>query len=60
MSLLEENLDEIIRLKNKYLLPQNIKDGVEILGVIGTLQSSMTQEDLDEAEIIASRILGEA
>lgn len=60
MSLLEENLDEIIRLKNKYLLPQNIKNGVEILGVMGTLQSSMTQEDLDEAEIIASRILGEA
>lgn len=32
---LQTNLDEILRQKETYLLPQNIKSGVEILGVTG-------------------------
>jgi hypothetical protein len=37
MSQLQDNLTEILRQKNAYLLPENLKSGVELLGVTGTL-----------------------
>lgn len=58
-TLLEQNLDEIIRLKNKYCLPENIKSGVEILGVAGILNAALTDDELDQAQTIVGRILGE-
>lgn len=58
-TLLEQNLDEIIRLKNKYCLPENIKSGVEILGVAGILNASLSDDELEEAQTIIGRILGE-
>lgn len=38
MSQLQDNLNEILNQKNTYLIPSNIRTGVTILGVIGTLQ----------------------
>ena len=38
MSELQDNLTEILRQKNTYLLPTNIRSGVTILGVTGTLE----------------------
>ncbi len=58
-TLLEQNLDEIIRLKNKYCLPENIKSGIEILGVAGILNASLSDDELEEAQTIVGRILGE-
>ena len=40
MSELQDNLTEILRQKNTYLLPTNIRSGVTILGVTGTLEPS--------------------
>lgn len=58
-TLLEQNLDEIIRLKNKYCIPENIKSGIEILGVTGILNNSVSDDDIEQIEAIVSRILGE-
>lgn len=58
-TLLEQNLDEIIRLKNKYCRPENIKSGVEILGVAGSLNATFLDDDVEKAEVIIGRILGE-
>lgn len=42
------------------LLPENIKEGVKVLGVTGTLQGGpISQEDYDECLDIANNILGE-
>ena len=42
------------------LLPENIKDGVKVLGVTGTLEAGpISQEDYDECLDIANNILGE-
>jgi len=37
-SQLQDNLNEILRQKNAYLLPNNIKKGVEVLGITGNLE----------------------
>ena len=42
MSELQDNLTEILRQKNTYLLPTNIRSGVTILGVTGTLEDADT------------------
>ena len=42
MSQLNDNLTEILRQKNTYLLPANIRSGVTILGVTGTLEDADT------------------
>lgn len=39
MSLLQDNLTEILRQKNAYLLADNIKTGITALGVSGTYTS---------------------
>lgn len=47
MSELQDNLTEILRQKNTYLLPTNIRSGVTILGVTGTLdQGTVIRNDL--------------
>lgn len=40
MSQLQDNLDEILRQKNVYLLPGNIKKDITLLGVTGTYEGS--------------------
>lgn len=40
MSTLKENLQEIKRQKDTYLKPENIKKGVKVFGITGTLDSS--------------------
>ena len=37
MSQLQDNLNEILRQKNEYLLPNNVRQGVKVLGVEGNL-----------------------
>lgn len=56
MSQLQDNLNEILRQKNTYLTPSNLKKDVTVLGVTGTYEGS--GEDLNETiteqeEIIA-------
>ena len=38
MTNLERKLQEILQIKNEKIIPENIKKGVEILGVIGTYE----------------------
>lgn len=44
MSQLQDNLNEILRQKNTYLLPANLKKDVTVLGVTGTLESIDTSD----------------
>ena len=37
---LQEKLDQVLDQKNKYILPENIKKDITILGVTGTIDSS--------------------
>lgn len=59
MTLLEENINEILRQKSNFLLPQNIKSGVEVLGVVGTLEATLSDTEYEQVREITSRILGE-
>lgn len=52
MSQLQDNLNEILRQKNTYLLPANLKKDVTVLGVTGTLESI----DTSDANAVASDI----
>lgn len=38
MSQLQDNLNEILRQKNAYIIPANIRSGVEVLGVTGSME----------------------
>lgn len=38
MSQLQDNLNEILRQKNTYIIPANIRSGVEVLGVTGSME----------------------
>ena len=40
MSQLNDNLTEILRQKNTYLLPENLKKDITCLGVTGTYEGS--------------------
>lgn len=52
MSQLQDNLNEILRQKNTYLLPANLKKDVTVLGVTGTLESLDTSDaDATAADI---------
>ena len=52
MSQLQDNLNEILRQKNVYLLPANLKKDVTVLGVTGTLESLDTSDaDATAADI---------
>lgn len=53
MSELQDNLTEILRQKNTYLLPTNIRSGVTILGVTGTLEPGSGGGDVKLFETIA-------
>lgn len=44
MSQLNDNLEEILRQKNAYLLPANIKKDVSLLGVTGTYEGTDTSD----------------
>ncbi len=59
MNNLEYNLTKILEEKNIKILPENIKSGVTIFDVEGTLttEGMMTQEDYDKCESIADEIL---
>ena len=59
MTILEENINEILRQKGNFLLPQNIKSGVEVLGVVGTLEATLLDTEYEQVREITSRILGE-
>lgn len=47
MSQLNDNLVEIKRQKDTYLLPENLKKDVELLGVTGTLEEGVDTSDAD-------------
>lgn len=53
MSQLQDNLNEILRQKNTYLLPANLKKDVTLLGVTGTLESLDTSDANATASDIA-------
>lgn len=56
---LQEKLDQVLDQKNKYILPENIKKDITILGVTGTIDSSpLSDEEYDQAIIITNNILG--
>lgn len=57
---LVENLTEIKRQKTEYIKPENIKEGIEIFGITGTLEEGLlNQEDYNTALDLADDILGE-
>ena len=43
MSQLQDNLNEILRQKNLYLLPENIRKDLTILGVTGTFEGGSSE-----------------
>lgn len=56
---LQEKLDQVLDQKNKYILPENIKKDITILGVTGTIDSSpLSNEEYNQAIIITNNILG--
>lgn len=56
---LQEKLDQVLDQKNKYILPENIKKDITILGVTGIIDSSpLSDEEYDQAIIITNNILG--
>ena len=56
---LQEKLDQVLDQKIKYILPENIKKDITILGVTGTIDSSpLSNEEYDQAIIITNNILG--
>lgn len=59
MASLTENLTEIKRQKDTYILPENLKKDVTVFGITGTLESSGTedlQEQLDAQDTIISEL----
>ena len=52
MSQLQDNLNEIKRQKDLYLLPENIKKDVTVLGVTGTLDTSSGSGDVKLFETV--------
>lgn len=56
---LQEKLDQVLDQKNKYILPENIKKDITILGVTGTIDSSpLSNEEYDTALTFINSILG--
>lgn len=56
---LQEKLDQVLDQKNKYILPENIKKDITILGVTGIIDSSpLSNEEYDQAMTITNNILG--
>ena len=56
---LQEKLDQVLDQKNKYILPENIKKDISILGVTGIIDSSpLSNEEYDQAMTITNNILG--
>ena len=54
---LQQTLDEILLDKNTNLLPENIKKGVTIFNITGTLESSENlQEQLDAQDTIITEL----
>lgn len=53
MSQLQDNLEEILRQKNTYLLPANLKKDVSLLGVTGTYEGIDTSDADATADEIA-------
>lgn len=50
MSQLNDNLTEILRQKNTYLLPENLKKDVTVLGVTGTLCDYITEVEVFDGD----------
>ena len=56
---LQEKLDQVLDQKNKYILPENIKKDITILGVTGIIDSSpLSDEEYDSALTFINSILG--
>ena len=56
---LQEKLDQVLDQKNKYILPENIKKDITILGVTGTIDSSpLSNEEYATALTSINSILG--
>lgn len=55
---LQTNLDAILNDKNTNCLPENLKSGVTLLGITGTLELGMPNEEVYNCNEIALRILG--
>lgn len=53
MSQLQDNLNNILNQKNNYLLPENLKKDVTLLGVTGTLEAIDTSDATATADDIA-------
>lgn len=59
MGTLKENLTEIKRQKDTYLLPENLKQDVTVLGITGTLEAGvMTDDEYTTALTTVDKILG--
>ena len=56
---LQEKLDQVLDQKNKYILPENIKKDITILGVTGIIDSSpLSDGEYDSALTFINSILG--
>jgi hypothetical protein len=58
MTELEQNLQQIMQEKTDKIIPENIKEGVQIYDVIGTLRTISAEEQAEMLELIVD-ILGE-
>lgn len=62
MSVLQSNLEYILNEKETKIIPENIKKGVQIFDVVGTLEASggpLTTEEYDTCNNLAAIALGE-
>ena len=56
---LQEKLDQVLDQKNKYILPENIKKDITILGITGVIDSSpLSEDEYTEAVALTNNILG--
>lgn len=53
MSQLQDNLNEILRQKNTYLLPANLKKDITLLGVTGSYETTILDVS-DDSDISIS------
>lgn len=56
---LEDNLKLILKEKTDKIISENIKAGVNILGVTGTYEAAITPEEYNICDNLASLILGD-
>ena len=58
MATLKEKSEEILTEKELKIIPENIKKDVQIFDVVGTLDSVITEEELENINVLTANILG--